>query len=308
MRDDIVDRQWDWWHDALQGKVLATPREAAMSGFYRTRTGDAVAVWRDENGRLWCETTANYKPKTAEQIDQTITGDGCRVVTYDVYTQRVETGRWPDAVDPPETVKKIDDLAPHEALDAEVDSLLERYATWLASIGGKILTEDHDAKAANYAKEIAEIGSKAEATREMQKRPHLDAGKAIDKTWKPIVNKAEDAKKTVLAPTREYRIARENAELKKREAEIARQYQQQAEAVKTNAPPPPIMMPPRAKTGLRTVAIVEIFDLPALARQIATFNDPDVDFVECLKKIARKMLNAGAKVEGARLVEEKRAS
>jgi hypothetical protein len=303
--------QWVHWQNALAGNVEPTPPGAAMSGFYRTRHGAAVAVWRDEAATLFCQSSGTFQPRTAEQIDQTITGDGCRAIPHEVYTAFVETGRWPDDIEPAPERGMGDNsasLAPHEQMVADVRDLLERFQSWLKTIGGKIASEEQDAKAAKYAKAIGEIEKKADTTHKAEKAPWLEGGRVVDSTWKPIIAEASQAKKTILAPTTAYRVARAEAEKKVRDAEIARQRAAQDVAKEQGERPAPVFMPPPKATGLRTVKRAVVTDLPALAAQLAGFKDPDPEFVEVCTKIAKRMLLANAEVKGAELKDEKVAA
>lgn len=303
------DTQWNWWLNALAGERGELTRGDPKSGCYRDRNR-ACMIWRDGDGKLFCETSSGFQPRTPDQIDEAFGFWSTNPISHEVYQAFRDTGRWPEDIDPP--VATIGDnqasMEPHEAIQAEINDLLERYKGWLATLPNGIDDESSDAKANRYAIEIGALKKKAEDTHRSEKAPHLEAGKLVDASWKPVIASADDAKRAVLAPTLEYRQKRAEAERQAREAEIARQRAAQAEAKETGARPVPVAAPPKRATGLRTVKVTEITDLPALAAQIAALANPPPAFVDACRTIAAKWLADGITVNGAVQREEKRAA
>lgn len=102
-----------------------------------------------------------------------------------------------------------------DAHKANIDDLREEAKVWL---DGKAVTTAEEAEALNTLLDMARsAGKAADDQRSVEKKPHLDAGKAVDKQWKPLIDGAETIAslcKKVLTP---WNIAEAN-----RKAEIAR--------------------------------------------------------------------------------------
>lgn len=328
-----VSNQFDFWIEQIGGRSPETTPGHPHSGFYRgraldraknTTVNEAIAIWRDENGQLFFKSSIGRIVTDPARIDEIFSRVCRKPITRELFMSVCEGGQFPDELEP--STRGMGDnlasMAPHEAMAAEIADLLERFQSWLKTLPNGIENDDQDGKAANYAKEIASLGKKADETHKTEKAPHLEAGRAVDAAWKPIVAAADAAKKAILAPTTEYRRKRAAAEEKARQVELARLREDaaraHAEAVaqaaaspEPVAPPPrpaPVALPPKRATGLRTVKVVVIDDLAALAAQLAAMPNPPEDFMDACRKAARKMLDAGAAANGARLIEEQRAA
>ena len=309
--------QWHFWRQALAGNFHEDmiQRGNPQSGFYRDRNKRGVAIWRDDQtGEILCSVTSGFCPRHADEIDE-LFGFVCRSpISDELYNHVAAGGAWPEHVETPEADES---LPPAERILAQIKALRDEYAKALPN---GVNSEEEDAKAANFAKQAQELIATAENTHRAEKAPFLEGGRKVDKDWKPAIDEADAAKRAFLAPTRDYRIRREAEERKAREAEIARQ-RQEAERLAREAaerepcgepppppPPPPVTMPPKKPTGLRTVEVVEITDLRALAMQIVESNERPAEFDELLKKIARAWIKEGVEVKGARITVEKRAA
>ena len=314
--------QYIWWQRALAGERGELTRGDPKSGFYRDRSR-ACAIWRDENGALQVSVTSGFCPRNPDEIDDAFGSWAGHPISYEDYKNFLETGRWPDSIDPPAPAigDNMAGMEPHERVLAEIKDLQERFDAWLKTLPNGIENDTQDAKAANYAKEIAALGTKADDTHKAEKAPHLEAGRKVDAAWKPVVAAAADAKKKILAPTTTYRVKRaaeaeraRQAEQERLRAESQRAHEEAVAAAERGegpaaAPvPSPIQTIPKRATGLRNVKVVQIDDLPTLAAQLAALPNPPEEFVEVCRKLARKMLEAGAETKGARLVNEQRAA
>lgn len=78
---------------------------------------------------------------------------------------------------------------PFEAHKVNIDDLREEAKVWL---DGKAIETPEEAEALNTLLDMArKAGKAADDQRTIEKKPHLDAGKAVDKQWKPLVDGAE---------------------------------------------------------------------------------------------------------------------
>jgi hypothetical protein len=295
-----------WWRAAMAGNRESV--ETAQCGYFRV--GNRACSIYMHAGELVAWVSDGFCPRTKDQIDEAFRHSWQQYpISYEVFAAFRETGRWPEQP-APVAVEHADDAPEHEKIKAEIEAVGAAAKEWLASLPNGISNDTEDGMAANYAKKLADLTKRAEDTRADQKKPILEAGRKIDGTWKPVVDLGETTRKAILAPTTEYRRKRAAEEAKARAAEEARLREEaRKHAAETNAPVvPPVTLPPKKPTGLRTVKVVEITSLQALAAQLASWNEPDEEFVETCRKIARKLLTAGVKVEGARLIDEQRAA
>ena len=103
-----------------------------------------------------------------------------------------------------------------ERIQAAVDALMVE--TGKLVDGDPISTEEQAEDTQAYLRKIQRAGKEVEGARTEEKKPHLDAGKAVDAKWKPFkdrLDKASKALKSKLTPWLQ------EVERKKREAEQA---------------------------------------------------------------------------------------
>lgn len=294
---------WDFYLAAMRGETPETTPGKPHIGYYRSRHGYAVGIYPDSAGNLVCvRTHGNADLTRLDQIDAEFSRVCRNPISRDLFMEVLSTARWPEDVDPP---KPDETLPPAERIAAQITALREQYAKELPD---GVHSEEEDAKAAKFAELAQALKKSAEDTHRVEKAPHLEKGRAVDKAWKPVIEAADEAKRAFLAPTRDYRIKRDAEERKKREAEIERQRIEQSVASVLGEAPAPITLPPKKPSGLRTVEVVEITDIRALALQIVESNQRPAEFDELMKKIARAWLKEGIEVNGARLTTEKRAA
>ena len=296
---------WSWWTNALAGNRGELTRGDPKSGFYRSHN-KACAIWRDETGALFASVSEGFCPRQPDEIDEAFGFWSQRPITYEVFETFMQTGKWPNSIETP-AIEHAPETPEHDRVKAEVKAILTEAAAWFNGLPDGISTDDEDAKAANYAKALADLKSKAEDTRTAQKKPHLEAGRAIDAAWKPVVEAADEARKRVLAPTVTYRQKRADEEEAKRQADLRRQAEEASKVEEAGERAAPIVAAPKRATGLHAVKVVEITDRLALATYIANLNTEQPDFDEVLRKLARRLIERGVEVPGAKLKTEMRA-
>jgi hypothetical protein len=170
------------------------------------------------------------------------------------------------------------------AFALHVDELFSLLSDTLA--GGEVDSEEKEAKIDELMDEFRTASKDADKARAAEKKPHLDAGKAVDAKWKPVTEKADcgvAACKDALTPFRvakqrakdeAARKAREEAEAREREAQAALSESDDLEAKyeaerqfevasKLKATANKI---DRSATGLRTTWEAEITDAGAALR------------------------------------------
>lgn len=110
------------------------------------------------------------------------------------------------------------------AFSLEIDSLFSLLSDTLA--GGEVATDEQDAAIDQILDDFRKAGKDAEKTRKDEKEPHLEAGRAVDAKWKPIIDKAERGAKACKDALTPYRTAKQKAK-----DEAARKASEEAEAI-----------------------------------------------------------------------------
>lgn len=318
------------WRDALAGNDVALHADVPYPGYYKMRKGkdgpyQPVAIWR-KDGLLVCRVAA-------DMVDPLSVWTWCakNPVAKDAAKQAFETGAWPGDV-------AIGHNSGDLSLAEEIADARSQAMGWLKStpIADKVTAD----MAANHRARLLELSKKADAERETQVRPHLEAQKAINAGWKPLVDGAKaDADKirgalsTYLAAEEEKarKAAAEAARIEneKRQAEFKRQQEEAAKAhaeamakaaaERANEPPPPppvveapVFVAPEPvklqaggqrgkKASLRTLTKYELADYAAALAHVKDH----ADVIAAVEKVAFAQARAGATVPGVRSYEEK---
>ena len=188
---------------------------------------------------------------------------------------------------------------PHEAFALAADDLLTLVSDTLD--GSTVETDEQEAAVANLLDQARQLGKDAEAKRKAEKQPHLDAGRAVDEAYKPVlakVNAVADEIKDKLTPYRAAkqaakdeaaRKARQEAEEREAAARAAMQadapLEQRVEAEAALEAASKLKVAAnkidRAPTGLRTRKVVEVSDHRAALKWIMA-RDPSAlsDFID----------------------------
>lgn len=166
---------------------------------------------------------------------------------------------------------------PIEAFGLHIEGLFSLVS---GSVSSPVSNDDQEESLDALLDEVRKARKDADAQRAAEKKPHDDAGKAVQAAWKPLIDrcdKAADAIKSALTPYREARqrakdeaarIAREQAAEAERAAQAALQSSDDLEerfaaeetlkaAGKLNAQANRI---DRSATGLRTYYEAEVTD------------------------------------------------
>ena len=215
---------YDPWRRMLAGERIDITDEP-LPGFYRARRSKqekhikvGVAIWLDPSGKLMCL-------KGSEMVPPHFVWPYCtkEPITEEAYREWARTGKWPDIDEavqsPPAPPGEGHNLPPDEVeiLKDQIESAkagAEKYAE---------IADDETAKAAQSLRaRLLELSGEADKKREAEKKPHLEAGKAVDAKWQPLVKSAKAVADQVRAAiaaweTKKLRVARE-VEEKRRKA------------------------------------------------------------------------------------------
>lgn len=221
-------------------------------------------------------------------------------------------------------------LDPFTAHQINITDLTEEAKVWL---DGKAVESPEEAAALDTLLDMARKAAKAaDDARTAEKKPHLDAGKAVDAKWKPLTDSATriaDLCKRVLTPWREKVEAERRAEADRIAAEAEAQRQREVEASRLAAQTGSLEDQERAdqeaaaaqqaeraaksagkaassSLGLRTVRSLKITDPGALARWLWTHrrDESEAAHAELAQRIFR---GGGPAMAGTEIEETKKA-
>lgn len=240
-----MSKNYDWWRQALKltgGEYRELTREQLLllgpsvdtpeSGFFRNRPfKDAplvpVAIWKDAAGNTIC--LQNGEEAEADKV----WNYACRnPITEALYHSVLAGGAWPDE---PASVAKEHNLPAktgdlHQDLTIELAAEKETVETFLKKA---ISTQEQADQAGVWTKKLAVIANKATEQFNVEKRPWIEGGNAIDEKWRDLRTDssalAKKLKKHGEAWLQELdrleqerqRKAREDADRIRREAEAA---------------------------------------------------------------------------------------
>lgn len=245
---DIAD--YDYWRAELAAPGTRDRDDpfAVPCGFWRIVGADTgcdwpLAIWRSEEGRLRFlvgadkRNAALWDSEPGRQLQTA--GRWLKAVAVPEADWKAATanGQWGDG-------KPINSRREHSSLTNALPETGDPFTdlgrqfedaaeTARAIVRAGIKTADDADQAAAFAKRLAEIGRRADAAHENEKRPWLDGGRACDDKWRPLRDGAAAAVKALklaanafldaqrLAAEAERRRLAAEAERQRREAEAA---------------------------------------------------------------------------------------
>lgn len=296
-----------WWRTALKlkqaGKDIPTvvAEDVPQRGFYRSRRKggpyEPVSIWY-VGDELFCFIgTERQEDAFARKVWTYISR---QPITHEVYTAVADEGKpWPD-IDPTVAEQQRTSVGgnnpptdPAELLKEQIES-----ATAGAERYKEIASDAEAATAQTLRSRLLELYNSADGEREKQKRPHLDAGVAIDAKWMPMVRSAKlfaDAIRTALSVWETAKLRKQREEHEKAQAAY-QAAQNEAKATgdlpEIAAPPPPVEKPQAIKGAAGRAAsvrsrrvVVEITDLDALWHSMKGRKDVQAFLLQLAQKI-----------------------
>lgn len=325
----IVDR-WSWWRAALKnpaaiGKTLPIHESDPQQGYFRTRFKDApwepVAIFYPEGS----DELVAYRAGREVRADEIWTFCCRQPVTFEAYTAATEGKGWPDddkvvAAQVAPKDPEIGDNSGNERVD-EAEALKDQIDAALARMKAyeKIADDTTATKALSLRNRLNELSGQAEKIRVKQKEPHLEAGKAVDAKWQPLVKSAKagaDKVRDAIGSWETVKLQEQRKrELAANEARLAAERaarEQSAETAVLEAPAPvhapevaPAPIKPTygksASVSIKKV-VTEVTDWTALS----AFMIGHPDLQACLRDLAQRAVDKGHTVPGV-TVEEKAA-
>jgi hypothetical protein len=136
--------------------------------------GDAVGYWRD--GLTLAGQIAGKPAGSQDIIDRWLFGEPATKAEAAHWGQH---GRWPSDAPPLPPRTHNAPVDPFEALQLEADERVEQAQRWLhehSPIGDQVACD----MARNIQAELLAVAKRADAMHEVEKRPHLEAGRKVD--------------------------------------------------------------------------------------------------------------------------------
>lgn len=312
----IVD-PWAWWQSAVKdpskigSKDLPVHDSDPRQGYYRVRYGkgkpfEPVAIWKDDPTGAWLA----YRGGREVNAESIWTSCCRHPVSYEAYQMAIDGKGWPDddatvaaQVQPPEPTIGDNSNAVDEAvsLKDQIDAALAGMAAY-----DKVSDDETAAKALSLRNRLNELSGQADKIRVKEKEPHLEAGKAVDAKWQPLVKSAKagaDKVRDAIGSWETEKLRRQREEQRRLEdirraaEDAARQAQGEAAVLDAPAPVAAVETAPTpikatyGKSASVSVKIVvkDVTDWKALA--IYMCDHPNMQ--DLLRQLAQRAIDAG---------------
>lgn len=306
---------YTYWRNALAGTFGPVHDSDPQLGFYRKRTHKSgpyvpVAIW-EQGGKVVA--LCNGREADAAELWTYV----CKYpIAEEWYHARIGGAPWPDE-DPAVSASLAPPPVGHNQAD-KVDSLKDQIASALSGVSAYANVEDDEAaaKAQSLRSRLLELHRDADKERDVLKRPHLEAERAVDAEWMPLVKSAKAGADTI----KKALDAHETAKFKAEQTVLAAQRIKDAEEAAKHAPigaapeptpdpiPAPVAAPIRGAygraAGVKIVKIAKVTDQDAA--YLALKSQPEL--AALIQKLAQKMVDAGFSLAGVEITEERKVS
>jgi hypothetical protein len=318
---------WAWYQAALKnpsavGKTLPVHENDPQQGYYRVKNRDKgfdpVAIYYPEGS----DELVAYRNGREVRPDEIWTWACRSPVSYDAYTAAVDGKGWPDEdkvvaaqVKPPEPT-----IGDNSAVVDEADTLKDQIEAALAGMKAYEKVEDDAtaAKALSLRNRLNELSGQADKIRVKLKEPHLEAGKAVDAKFQPLVKSAKAGADKVRDAIGAWETVKLQAERKRQrdieQARIAAEQaarEQQGDTAVIDQPEPsaPVAAAPaaikpsygKAASVQAKIVLDEVTDWTALA----VYMSGHAEMQDLLRKLAQRAIDAGrTDVPGITTVEK----
>ena len=263
-------KDYNYWRAKLSGESIGAHPDDPQCGFYSMKRGGELipaAIWRDESGDLIA--SVDGKKADASEIWTWVAN---RPVKYAEFKERADTGRWPGEAD----VKEIGAYSSAGKSDVMLKEIkaIEQAAEEIGidNIGAQETAD----KAASLAVKLTDIAKVAENYRKAEKQPHLDADRAVDEKWKPIIDLARAKAKEIKSAITVF-MKKANAPAKQAGGWDGKR-----------------------KVAMRTRKVAEITDYDAA---LAHYGQKD-DVKKLIQRLANADARAGVEAPGCKIITE----
>lgn len=218
----IVGR-WAWWQKALKGDFGPMHEGQPEQGFYRTRfkggKWEPVAIWVDDDTGNW------LAYRSGREVDAGEVWNFCRThpISRADYDAAMEGKPFPD--EDAVVAEQVAAAGHNSGGVDQTEELRDQIANALKGMDAyKTISDDSTAgKALSLRNRLNELSNQADKVRVREKAPHLEASKAVDEKWQPLVKKAKEGANKVRDAIGAFETAKLQEQRKReREAETAR--------------------------------------------------------------------------------------
>jgi len=293
-----AENDFSWWEDAQAGRRQPIDVNSPQAGFYRVRHKQhmvPIAYWY-RDGALRCHLDGHDIPY--DRAVEMWPFAAKKPVRHTDYRTYMLTGKWLGEND---TLLTHNQAPPDDSVTAISDRIedLVREAARLMT-GGAAANDDAADQASDVANTLGELEAKCSYLHDIEKEPHLSAGRDCDRKWFPLRNKAAEFK------TQLKRIVVTPWLLKKREAAETALNAGVAKGLSPDdiATPRTTAGMIKRSTALRTTRRAEIVDRNML---IVALKD-HADLIATLQDIADAAAKKRIALPGCRLIEEQVAA
>jgi len=316
----MTEDPFAWWKNALAGTRGPISADDPQPGFYRQKRKDGtfepVAYWLDSgSGEMRCH--VNGKSPDAMRMMEIWPYASRNPITEAAYWHRMDTGQWLDNDTAAADVAKGPEIDPATDPVGSMRQEIEKAKAGAASYS-TVDSDEQAAKAQTLRSALTALAGKADKARKKEKDPHLEASKAVDAKWQPLVKSAQDAADAIRAALSAWETLK--LENQRRADEENRKLQEQAAKDKEwadagNEPPPatpqkvaPNTPPPAtqikgASGRTATVGIRKVVKSIDLEKAFLQFGGlPEV--YQMFMALAQKAVDAGRDVPCAEIREE----
>lgn len=302
------------WRSALAGESVERFAKQPHCGFWRKgKSGDPVAVWREEDGGKLVARVGGKAARYADsEFDETVFGFCLpNPISHETYTAVMRGESWPGTDDV--VAAQIGDNSQNAD---EAEALRDQIAAAVEQAKGYASVADDEtaAKAQSLRARLVELRGEVEVKHRSEKEPHLKAGREVDAKWLPIAKQADGAAATIRSALSKHETdkARRAAEEHRKRQEVqAAASSQRPGAPKAALPPPePPAKPTPIRGGYGRAAGVRIVKVATIVDQDAAYMAlrENVEVVALIKKLADKVIAAGATLPGVEVSEERKVA
>lgn len=295
----MTDDRYAHWKAALAGKAPPIFADSPHCGIYKARRHKngpyaPVVMWYGDDGAM----KALYG---TEHVDPLRVWTYCadKPVSTDDYRHWKDNGRFPGEI------ASIGDNSGDVSLADEIEDA----AAQAKEFAGKQIADKVAADTcANMRARLLELAKTADKERETKVRPHLDAQKAVNAEYRPLVDKATEAANLLRNELTGW-MRKEEARVRA-EQEAKRKAEEASRTLEMPPLPPP--EPPKIqaggqagrKAGLRTVVKFEIADYDVLCAEFCEHEQVR----ELILKLATQRAKTGVVVPGLMRTETQEAA
>jgi hypothetical protein len=333
------DADYAKWDALLRGERPELYEDTPEPGFYRSRqfqNGPLVGV------AIWREGDQTIVVRAGNLVKGEDVWPNCArsPITETYYRTWMQSGVWPDEhVLPPSDgpgmarrgqarlgrARQGAVWPENEPRDpGEFETLADQIESAKAGVAEytEIADDDTARRAQSLRARLNELSRTADNRRQILKKPHLEAGQAVDHKWQPLVKDAKDGAETLASrlsayATRQARAVEEarriaEAEQKRAENEARRARESGQESREEPPASPPEL--PRVATTIRgaygraaSVRLVRVAIIRDIDEAFQYFRKDEL-VIEAILLAAQRQVNAGVTPPGIEVEEERRVS